>query len=82
MSKISGIQMVRQVTWLYHLNTGHPYFRIQMNPNSDCYCLNGPLSHVTIIWILDTNSDESGIQMFGIQMVTVFVKEAMVWFAF
>ena len=24
-SKMSGIQMVRQVTWLYHLNTGHPY---------------------------------------------------------
>ena len=24
-SKISGIQMVHQVTGLYHLNTGHPY---------------------------------------------------------
>ena len=24
-SKMSGIQMFRQVLWLYHLNTGHPY---------------------------------------------------------
>ena len=24
-SKMSGIQMVRQVTWLYHLKTGQPY---------------------------------------------------------
>ena len=24
-SKMSSIQMVHQVTWLYHLNAGHPY---------------------------------------------------------
>ena len=32
-SKMLGIWMVRQVTWPYHLNTGHPYCcSIQMNP--------------------------------------------------
>ena len=29
-SKMSGIQIVHQVTWLNHLNTGHPVFNIQM----------------------------------------------------
>ena len=27
-SKMSGIQMICPVTWLYHLNTGHPYFPV------------------------------------------------------
>ena len=40
-----GIQMVRLVTWRYHLNTG---------PHTVRY------------------SDESSIQVFGIQMATVF----------
>ena len=48
-SKMSGIQMVRQVTWLNHLNTGQPYCPV-------------------FRWI--RYSDESSIQVFGIQMVT------------
>ena len=31
-SKMSGIQMVHQVTWLYHLNTRHPYCAVLRRP--------------------------------------------------
>ena len=36
------IQLVHQVTWLYHLKTGHPYFGIQM--------VTVPLNPVPIIY--------------------------------
>ena len=49
-SKMSGIQMVRQVTWLYHLNTEHPYCRVFRWIRysgawySDYYCIHFVLS--------------------------------------
>ena len=38
-SKMSDIQIVRQVMWLYHLNTGHPYYLVfRCGRYSDGYC--------------------------------------------
>ena len=37
-SKMSSVWMIRQVTWLNYLNTGHPYCPgIQMNPVFRCW---------------------------------------------
>ena len=47
--------------------------------------LYGPPSHVTTIWIPDAQtvqySDESGIQVFGIQMVAVILNTVEIWIA-
>ena len=64
--KLSGIQMV---VWKLEWKS---LFMVQNKWYS-----NGPPSHVTTIWVPDTHivrySDESGFQVFGIQMVTILI---------